>query len=293
MRLCAAVAVIILSIILAYRPIAAGADGVVFVGAFTWDPADPEMGGLSAILMRDAGAHAFALSDRAVLFELALMRSSGQITAVEKQGVTVLVDDTESDDAVFDSEGLAFGPDNAIYVSFEQDNLIARYDNVTGQKDGVETPHSFRDLGENKGLEALAIDANGDLFTLPERPRTLGQGFAVWHWDGTNWTQPFHLGARDGFLAVSAEFGPDGRFYLLERKVTIFGFQSRIRRWEVTSQRPENELVLLTTRPGQFANLEGLSVWENPTGNTMLTMVSDDNFWPFMRTQIVEYALTE
>ena len=48
--------------------------------------------------------------------------------------------------------------------------------------------------------------------------------------------------------------------------------------------RPRSEL-------GVHGNLEGLAVWQDPAGQIRLTMVSDDNYLPFMRGQIVEYVL--
>ena len=49
--------------------------------------------------------------------------------------------------------------------------------------------------------------------------------------------------------------------------------------------------VLIQTNAGVHDNLEGLSVWRDRTGAIRLTMVSDDNFNLFQRTEIVEYIL--
>ena len=38
-------------------------------------------------------------------------------------------------------------------------------------------------------------------------------------------------------------------------------------------------------------NLEGLAVTRAATGQIRLTMISDDNFNPFQRSEIVEYLL--
>ena len=42
-----------------------------------------------------------------------------------------------------------------------------------------------------------------------------------------------------------------------------------------------------------FDNLEGLSVWIENTGELRLTLISDDNYQRFQKTQIVEFRLTE
>lgn len=39
-------------------------------------------------------------------------------------------------------------------------------------------------------------------------------------------------------------------------------------------------------------NLEGISVWQSPNGLRM-TLVSDDDFRFFQRTELVEYAIND
>jgi hypothetical protein len=45
--------------------------------------------------------------------------------------------------------------------------------------------------------------------------------------------------------------------------------------------------------PSRFDNLEGISVWQDVSGQTHLTLVSDDNFLPFQNTQIIEYSVLD
>ena len=71
------------------------------------------------------------------------------------------------------------------------------------------------------------------------------------------------------------------------------GFKSRIRRFDLGSSGFTNETVLLETAPGTYDNLEGISLWSDTGGRIRLTLVSDDNFFPFQKTQLVEFALIE
>ena len=93
-------------------------------------------------------------------------------------------------------------------------------------------------------------------------------------------------------MMVGADFDDKGQLYLLERAVSPLGFRSRIRRFDLNAP-ALGETQLMTSSPGRFDNLEALSVWRDPEGNTRLTLISDDNFLPIQRTQIVEYLLTE
>ena len=60
-----------------------------------------------------------------------------------------------------------------------------------------------------------------------------------------------------------------------------------------TANAMTNEVTLLETPRGLYDNLEGLSIWRDGAGHITATMVSDDNFSFFLRTQIVEYRLPD
>ena len=93
---------------------------------------------------------------------------------------------------------------------------------------------------------------------------------------------------------MGADFGPDGWFYLLERQFTGYGFRSRVRRFDVAGDTVHHEEKLLESPALRHDNLEGISVWRADDGTIRMTMVSDDNFRPFLqRTEFVEYAVTE
>ena len=56
----------------------------------------------------------------------------------------------------------------------------------------------------------------------------------------------------------------------------------------------ENELerMKLQSGIGQHDNLEGISVWQDASGAIRLTMIADDNFNFFQKTELVEYRLS-
>lgn len=293
MRLGPAVAIATLIAGFVLRPVLPETEGVQLPSELTWTGVDPRVGGLSALVLRDGGMSALALSDSGWMLNLEVERVDGRPVGVTVSKITNLVVEHASQDPVNDSEGMALGQDGSVFVSYERHHMVARFVPDQGTSAVILPADAFRDLGKNTGLEALAIDAKGQLFTLPERPLSKSQGFPVWRWDGSDWIQIFHLPARDGFWAVSAEFGPDGRFYLLERRLTFLGFQSRLRRWEIEDTQLRDETVLLTTPAGRFGNLEGVSLWRDETDAVRASLISDNNYWPLMRMQLVEFVLTE
>lgn len=95
-------------------------------------------------------------------------------------------------------------------------------------------------------------------------------------------------------MPVAADFGPDGRLYLLERDFRgIGGFASRLRRFDLTERGFDGETTLFQTPFSLHDNLEGLSIWRDAQGGLRATMISDDNFLFVQQTQIVEHRLPD
>lgn len=233
------------------------------------------------------------IGDRGIVLSARITRREGRITQIRagqpsrlrRGGNGRLVGPME------DAEGLARAPGGGFYVSFEFTHRIGHYARPGAKATILPAPPNHRTYRDNGALEALAVDARGHVYTLPERPRGRGKALPVYRWDGQSWSQPFALPRRGPFVPVGADFGPDGQFYLLERGFSPLGFRTRVRRWDITGDRPAQEITLLQTRTGEHDNLEGLSVWRDPTGRIRLTMISDDNFLPVQRTELVEYAI--
>lgn len=270
-----------------------------FLGAFTWSPPAGQkpgwFGGFSGIGVLDDGRTVVVLSDRATLVYATLERSGGLISAAQISKGRALRSSTGKiiKGPVMDSEGLVSAPDGSLYISYEGVSRIARHQFGKKPARVLPRPDAFRDLPFNKSLEALAMDPDGRLYTMPENAPDENGNIPVWRWDGKSWSKPFSLPRRNGFMPVGADFGPDGRLYVLERRFLLIGFQSRLRRWDIGQDGPQNEVTLFATALGTHDNLEGVSVWRDASGTLRATMISDDNFSPFQHTELVEYSLPE
>lgn len=307
-----------LAVIAALVLLAAGLQGSAsptpppgFLGAFHWTVADPRFGGFSAIELSADGTAFTVLNDKAQFVRGTLRRSAdGIIAGVDAGPVTPLKSPDGGlllgDDS--DSEGLAVAADGTTYVSFEGVVRVLRYPNLDDVPERLPSPPEFEDFPHNGALEALAMDGNGVIYTFPEevaearrirlmicqRSDRSGPDFPVWRFADGKWSQPFML-PRDGvFLPVAADFGPDGRLYVLERSFHgLAGFGSRVRSFRVGPAALSDTRLHLQSPTGLHDNLEGLSVWRDAGGAIRLTMISDDNFLPLQRTEIVEYRLAE
>lgn len=280
-----------------------------FVGSFGWTLAQRGFGGWSGLEVASDGLGFTALTDKGDYLTGRFQRDgNGVIIGVDAGKVTPLKSNSDTPLAGVrsDSEDLAFSPDGSFYVSFEGVARVLHYATIGGRAENLPTPPQFAAFPRNASLEALAVDAKGVLYTVPEelagskRMRLLtgqpgnsgGPDFPVWRFAKGKWTQPYDLPRRGSFLPVSADFGPDGRLYVLERDFHgIAGFSSRVRSFKVGAKALTAERLILQSPNGLHDNLEGLSVWRDSGGAIRLTMVSDNNFLPFQRTEFVEYRL--
>src|SRR5690606_38058901 len=114
--------------------------------------------------------------------------------------------------------------------SLEGEARVLAYNRLGGPARNLPSHKDFAKMQGNSSLEALAIDKRGWLYTLPERSGREDRPFPVYVFNGKSWSKPYALPREGRFLPVGADFGPDGRFYLLERDFRgIAGFASRVR----------------------------------------------------------------
>lgn len=266
-----------------------------FMTAYEWAKDDPAHGGFSALSVSAEGLGFTAIADRGTWVEGQFQRDArGQIKGitVDRRGALHQPDGTRFPDTDNDSEGLAITGDGLAYISFERQARVMVFAGLDQPAKFFAQHPDFARFGANTALEALASDANGRLYTLPEKPPEQGQTIPLYRYSDAGWEHVFDIPQVPGFRPVGADFGPDGLFYLLERQFFFpFGFASQVRRFALPAEGrslPEPRLVFASP-PGLHDNLEGLSVWRDTAGDIRLTMISDNNFLPLQRTEIVEY----
>ena len=255
-----------------------------------WTESQSWFGGFSAIEVGDKGTDATLLSDRAHILTVRLKRTDGRLSGVTVISHRPLVDAEGRAlvGAAGDAEGLAIDARGRRTISFEMRHRVARYLG-DGQTAPLPGHPDFASLRPNGGFEALAVHPDGTLYALPERPPA-GEGIPVYAFRRGTWRVAATLPRRGPFLPTGADVDAQGQLYLLERATTPLGFRSRIRRFDLATG---SEDILMTSLPGRFDNLEGLSVWTDAAGTVRVTTVSDDNFLPIQQTQLGEFVLEE
>lgn len=263
----------------------------VYLGSYDWRTNAPHFGGFSAIDLSTDGMDFVVLTDRGRIARGMFMREEGAITGVEITPLRRLLGPTRAPlaDAFSDSEGLAIGPDGTLYISFEGKDGIRSFGDMDQPGSNLITTPAFDSFQPNSALEALAIGPDGALYTVPERSGLATRPFPVFRLKDGIWDQPFAIARTGPFLIAGADIGPDGRLYILERDFAGIGFRSRVRRFDLDGG---DAKTVLETGLRTHDNLEGISIWQDGQGLRM-TLISDDNFRAFQRTEIVEYRLTD
>ncbi|WP_407491806.1 esterase-like activity of phytase family protein [Pseudooceanicola sp. MF1-13] len=251
------------------------------------------VGGLSGLTVSDDGAGFVAISDRNTLIRGRFIRPDGVLRGVAIDSRDRLKDPQGRDlvGAWNDAEGLDETTDGTLWVSFEGQHRVARFGpDLRGTRLSDLPP--IGDLKPNNGFEALALDPQGRAVIIMEKRKGRHDRTYVLRHDAGGWMRLADLRLEGGFLPVGADFGPDGRLYVLERLVSPIGFRSRIRQIEVMDE-GEMEGRTLWTSNASLGNLEGLSLWTDDKGRVRATMVADDNESPALFGGFVEIILAK
>lgn len=251
---------------------------------------DGSVGGLSGIEVLDHGRRFIALSDRGFLLEGGMLREDGKLSGIEVTSKKRLprADGQGAEAVTVDSEGIAITPQGEILISTEQTNQIWWLAPDLSPRSVVSPPDAGR-LPHNGAYEALAVAPNGDVYTVGEGVLADGSAPHLWRYDGKDWQALLRIPREDRYMPVGADFGPDGQLYILQRAVGL-GLRARILRLDPEDPATPPQLIWESDRhPG--TNFEGLSIWTTEAGQLMVTLVSDNNFWPLFQTVFLEKPL--
>ncbi|MAI97492.1 MAG: hypothetical protein CML37_02200 [Rhodobacteraceae bacterium] len=258
---------------------------------------DPNFGGLSGISMSADGNHFVAISDRANYFKGETVRDSAKKLVdlkILERGKILDSKGQELSGRNTDSESIIRSKDNGYYVSFESNNRIMFHPKLSAPGQFLPKHVDFKRLRYNDGIEALAVNTSGQIYAIPEMPPNGDKFHPIYKFRENKWQVITTVEISDDFKVSEAEFIDDKNLILLERKFTFLdGFEIRIRRLTLERDEIKSVQILLESGPWEFFNLEGLSKWKDTLGNTYITLVSDNQFSPLLKTEIREFQVIE
>jgi hypothetical protein len=274
--------------------------GLVLTSAF------PGFGGLSALRLDPKGERFVSLSDKGSWFTGRIVYNGREMTGLaDVEAAPMLGADGRPITARgwFDSESLAFDGEVA-YVGLERVNQVLRFDFAKGftraRGDVVAMPPAVKKLPFNKGLEALVFvpkgqPLGGTLIALSERGLDAQGNLIAFLVNGPTPGQ-FSVRRTDNFDISDAVLLPSGELLVLERKFSWFtGIGIRIRRIPLASIAPgaviDGPAIFNADLGQEVDNMEGIDAHVTAEGDTVLTMVSDDNFSMLQRTLLLQFTL--
>ena len=205
----------------------------------------------------------------------------------------------------YDTEGLTLSG-GAAYVSTERSPALFRFDwardGVSARAQPLPVPAELRSLPSNGGLEALGVaparsPLAGALVAIAEQshqgPDAPTTGFIL----SGGRRGSFRVARSADFAVTDLVFLATGDMLLLERRFSLMGgLECRLRRIPAGALRPNGLLdgpVIFQSDPSmQIDNMEGMALHRDGR-ETVITMISDDNFSAFQRTLLLEFALAE
>jgi hypothetical protein len=201
-----------------------------------------------------------------------------------------------------DTESLA-ERDGVLYVGIERVEQIVRFDY---RRDGLLTrgqpisvPADFKTLTYNKSLECVAAPQQsalaGELIAVSEHSLD-GAGNLRSFLIGADRVTRFSVKRTDDFDVSDCTILPPDDLLLLERRFSIVrGIAMRIRRVPLSSLK-DNAVVdgpsmIEADLAYQIDNMEGMSIHRTARGETIITIVSDDNFSVLQRNLLLQFAV--
>jgi hypothetical protein len=209
-----------------------------------------------------------------------------------------------------DAEGAARLPDGSWLVSFERRHRLWRYRTLTDTPMPVEGPAEISRQPANGGIEALTALPDGRVIAISEeygeRPGTAMGWIGTPISDGASGGIPggaylwrsFDYATIPDFRPTAITLLPDGSFATLERAFDMVrGVRCRVMRFDAAQLAPNGtvraeELARLAS-PYAVDNLEGMAATQGARGETLLWLMSDDNFNPLQRNILLLFELAK
>jgi hypothetical protein len=205
----------------------------------------------------------------------------------------------------FDSESIALDG-SVVYIGLERVNQVLRYDFAEGftraRGEVVAMPPAVKRLPFNKGLEALVVVPKGlplagTLIAISERGLDEKGNLIAFLVGGPSPGQ-FSVRRTENFDISDAVILPSGDLLVLERKFSLVsGVGIRIRRVALKDIAPgalvDGPSIFDAGLSEEIDNMEGIDAHVTDEGDTVLTLVSDDNFSLIQRTLLLQFTLVK
>jgi hypothetical protein len=298
-----------------------------FRGGLMLSSATKNFGGWSALALDPDGRRLLAISDTGAWLTGEITYAGTKPTGIKTARIGPLLGtnglpparerDRDSEGVTLIEGSLSKG---TVLISFERNHRIASFpvsdSGVGRQINTLALPPDVKRQSSNKSLESVCTIGGGpnkgSIVTLSERFPNKDGSHTGWMYPGT---------AANGVAAVTTASGwktlsisnigeydltdchglADGSLLVLERRFRwsswYEGVKGRLRRFsaeEIRTGRLEGEILMDVDLGQEIDNLEGLAVHRGPKGETVITLISDDNFnHVLQKTVLLQFTLID
>jgi hypothetical protein len=275
-----------------------------FRGGLVLASNNPAFGGLSGIYVEADGSHFIALTDRGSWLRGRIVYRDGRPTGIADAEIAPMLGPDGKPLAArgwYDAESLA-ERDGVIYVGIERVEQIVRFDyrreGLLARGQPITVPPDFKTFTYNKGLECLAAPRQGllagDLIAITERSLDNAgnlRGFVL----GSDKVTRFSVKRTQDFEVSDCALLPPDLLVLERRYSPVRGVAMRIRRIPLASIKEgavlDGHSMIVADLAHQIDNMEGIAVHRTAGGETILTLVSDDNFSFIQRNLLLQFSI--
>ena len=292
------------------RPGELRAAALLYRGGLQLTSDDNRFGGLSDLAVNADGSEILAVSDRGRWMRARLSyNSAGDLSGMNAADITSMrgPDGKRLSGQLGDAEGLTLERANDLngpaIVSFERDVRIWRYDLSKGfaaLPTNIPIGNWVQPLVANAQLEAVTLFKPDTLLVFAESrlgSEDIRAAFEAYPGGAKANTRTLSLVPRDPFSVTSVANAPDGGVFILERRYSMLGGVGMELRYVASADLREGArlngdlLANLSYQDANIDNMEGIAVRRGPKGETLLYVISDNNFSALQRTLLLMFEL--
>jgi len=263
-------------------------------------------GGISAFHLEPDGSHFLAATDNGSWLRGSIVYRDGKPDGIIDAEIAPILGANGKPIAShgwFDVESLA-ELNGQFYIGIERVEEIMRFDlhrdGLAARGESIAVPADFKTFVKNKSLECLtAAPANselaGNLIVVTEQSLDAAGNHRSFLLKDDK-VGRFSVKRSDDFDVTDCTVLPPGDLLLVERRFSpARGVAMRIRRLPVASIKEgatvDGQILIDADLAYQIDNMEGIAVHRNPQGETVITLVSDDNFSAIQRNLLLQFVL--
>jgi len=279
-----------------------------FRGGLVLTSPNQAFGGISALTIDPDGSHFLSITDNGAWLRGRIVYADGKPAGIDDAEMAPILGPEGKPLAArgwYDAESLT-EMGGMYYIGIERVEQIVRLDfrrdGFAARGEPIAVPPDFKSFTYNKSLECLTAAPKGsplagNLIVITERSLDAAGNHRSFLLKGDH-VERFTVKRSDDFDVTDCTILPPGDLLVLERRFSpARGVAMRIRRIPLTAIKPgaaiDGKILIDADLGYQIDNMEGIAVHRDGNGDTIITLVSDDNFSVIQRNLLLQFALVE